>query len=371
MQNYEIFLFGGYLADVISCLQRNKGLQLVLDKLLEYVFKQITPSAVGLPSTSGASFDSTLCKCYVTQGSNSDESNSNLVNTLRQANIAQESVPDNGGGMAFSMRVFKSVISKGIDRIVIMAGPEQSLPLLSELKAMKPQAEIYLIYLCETYEGVSPESRLEIERNCKKTICLDAMCCDLFDSSAQAAFQKISPAPSNTAPWRTLRASFIHPEAPAIARPEKQEGVLKVVDRYFGITSNISGDYYFSMDPLRPFTASDCGKRVSFTVVKRPNPYSLSGNRRDSNGVAENVQLIDPNEVVAAAEAPKEPSLEELKELVRGCTPRENGFVLMSEIGLRYRYKGFSNDRPVKAIFAEHSDEFEMIDKPALSVRIK
>ncbi len=358
MQNYEFFLFGDYLAHVISFLQKSKGLQLVLDKLLEHVFNQVEPSAGGLLPTRGATFDSTLCKCYVTQGSNND-----LINALRQANIAYESIPSNGSGMAFSMRVSASVISKGISDIVIMAGPEQSLTLLGELKALKPDANIYLIYLCETYEGISPEARLEIERNCTKTFSLDAVCSDIFNSSAQASFRKIDAALPSVGPLRTLKA--------AVVCSEKQEGVLKMVDRFFGIVHGAKGDLYFSMDPLHPFTAADCGKRVSFTVVKPPNPYSLSGSRRDSNGVAENVQLVDPDEVVAVAESAKEPSLEELKELVRGCTPRENGFVLMSEIGLRYRFKGFASTRSVKAIFAEHDDVFEMIDNPALSIRIK
>jgi len=64
-------------------------------------------------------------------------------------------------------------------------------------------------------------------------------------------------------------------------------------------------------------------------------------------------------------------SVSDLEELVQSSPSHENGYALLSEVGLAFKMKYGKPDRPLKEFFADFPEKFEFTDTPAAGVRIK
>ena len=64
-------------------------------------------------------------------------------------------------------------------------------------------------------------------------------------------------------------------------------------------------------------------------------------------------------------------SVSDLEELVQSSPSHENGYALLSEVGLAFKMKYGKLDRPLKELFADFPEKFEFTDTPAAGVRIK
>lgn len=205
---------------------------------------------------------------------------------------------------------------------------------------------------------------------------------DRRNSLAQSIFEPVHSATNNTKFSKTV--ATLQFQSPAF---DNGTGTVKFIDAYsnsWGVIegSNGDGDYYFSISDVKSSISLTKGNKVQFKVLKRPLPNDGSQPKCATNGKATDITVIATEERVLqeptiyserisqAAKAVKQVSECELKQLVKACSTRENGFALLAEVGAAFKFKFGKPERPLKEILADYPATFEFCNTPAASVRV-
>lgn len=393
----KVHVDGNYAFGVWNYL-RAKGKTLNWDKLFQYILRFLDEKVVD----SSPIIDKSISYCFMGDAAWHDEDRGEFRHELLKAGIDSKLKPlkkvdnrysdgslgykeDGVDALNIAHTFYDAFVGAGANAVpsaqysylVMFAGDSDFASTFDLLHTIG--VKIIVVYL-DTDKAHRSTSDLIIN-SADYTVSLESLLYDRGDALAQSIFEPVRFAN----PVKKL-SKPIEIAKPQVCPLDTNTGIVKFIDirtREWGIISGPDGDYHFFLSDVRPGGVLSSGSRVQFNALKHPLPNDGSKLRAETNGKAtdvtivstENAQPLMPavnaEKAEAAIPATSHVSEDDLKELVRACPVRENGFALLSEVGFAYKFKFGKPERPLKDILGDYPATFEFCNAPAASVRVR